>query len=91
MDAKTGTLNEGEPHPIAFDAKAYVARFRMSELLRYQECFLNLALTGNMLGEVCSETLFRYLNGAKVSDRYMLGLAWFIRNCEEQKALDMME
>ena len=44
----------------------------------------SLALEGNRLAEMCSETLRRLLAKEPVSDRYLLGLVWTIRDMEEQ-------
>lgn len=83
-DDKAGTLREGEYHPAANGAMAYLRAFGM-DLLPYQEAFASCAIEGNRLGEICSETLRRVLAGEPVSDRYLLGLAWSIRNMVEMK------
>lgn len=50
-----------------------------------QESLASTALSGNRSAEIMSETLRRLLNGEPVSDRYLLGLAWFLRNWKDGK------
>lgn len=82
-----GTLAEGEAHPAAYDAKRwmleYVGRHDAEVLPRLLESFCSVGLSGNRLAECCGETLRRLLNGEPVSDRYLLGLAWTMRDMEE--------
>lgn len=75
----TGHLAATEPHPAAFSAKAWLASLPPTQLLHWQEAFASSALSGNRMGEICGETLRRLLAGKPVSDRYMLGLAWVMR------------
>ena len=86
MDAEQtrGTLDPTEPHPAAFTAKEYVVGLGLQKLMTYLEAFSSCAIEGNRLGEICSETLNRMMKGEPVSDRYLLGLAWAIRNMEEK-------
>ena len=85
----TGTLRDGEPHPAAHDANAWIldyARLNDAETLpRLLEAFCSTGMSGNRLAEYCGETLRRLMNGEPVSDRYILGLAWTMRNMEETK------
>ena len=76
-----GTLQVGEPHPAARDALHYLKGLG-SNLLEYQEAFASTAIEGNRLAEICSETLSRLLASEPVSDRYLLGLAWTVREIE---------
>lgn len=78
-----GTLEESEYHPAAESAMRYLNKLGMLKLFSYQEAFASSAISGNRLAEICSETLDRILNKDKVSDRYLLGLAWTIREMEE--------
>lgn len=80
-----GTLGSGEPHPLAYDAKEYIASLPMDKLILYQESYASCSLSGNRAAEICSETLRRLLTGQSVSDRYLLGLAWSIRNMEDKE------
>jgi len=81
----TGTLDIGEPHPAAKMALGYIKSISLIKLVLYQESFSSLAIEGNRLSEVCSETLNRLLTNQSVSDRYLLGLAWTIRDLEGDK------
>ena len=87
-DTNIGTLEEGEPHPAAFGAKQwildYVRRNEVSALPRLLESFCSVGISDNRLAECCGETLRRLLNGEPVSDRYLLGLAWTMRNMENE-------
>lgn len=84
-----GQLNELEPHPAAEGARqwliSYVRRKDSYALLRLQESFASCALEGNRLAEICSETLRRLLSKEPVSDRYLLGLVWTIRDMEQKE------
>lgn len=80
-----GELKVGEPHPVAYDAKEYLAGLGVEKLMMYLEAYSSCALEGNRLGEICAETLDRLIHGKPVSDRYILGLAFSIRNMEEKK------
>ena len=80
-----GTLEALEPHPAAHSAQIYLAKLAgQGKLLTYQEAFASCALEGNRMGEVCVETITRLCKSRTVSDRYVLGLAWAIRDMEEQ-------
>ncbi len=77
-----GTLKEKEAHPASESALAYLKGLGLEKLSMWQECFSSCAIEGNRLGEICSETLYRLMNGKPVSDRYLLGLAWIIKKGE---------
>lgn len=80
-DLSPGTLADGEFHPSAPDAMSYINRIPVGVLMQFQEAFASTALTGeNRTSEVCLETLTRILEQKPVSDRYLLGLAWTLRN-----------
>lgn len=80
-----GTLKEGEYHPSADSAKEYIISLGYPKLIMYLESYSSCAIEGNRLAEICSETLDRLIKGQPVSDRYILGLAWSIKNMEEMK------
>lgn len=82
---ESGTLAIGEYHPAANSAFAYVKAKLMNphEAFILQESFASCGLSGNRTAELCSETMRRILNGQNVSDRYLLGLAWFMKEIEE--------
>lgn len=73
-----GLLKAGEPHPSARFALEYILSIPYEELIMHQSAFASAALSGNELAEILSETLNRLLDGGPVSDRYLLGLAWFL-------------
>ena len=78
-----GTLRPGRPHPAARSALAWIRTQPLPTLLQWQEAFASTALEGNQAGEVCGETLRRLLGGEPVSDRYLLGLVWVMREGTE--------
>lgn len=81
-----GTIKEGEYHPAADSAMHYVKDFILNDvrgIFRLKEALASCAIEGNRLGEICGETLQRILDGKPVSDRYLLGLAWFLKMKEE--------
>jgi hypothetical protein len=82
MEEDRSTLKEGEPHPSANLAKAYIRSLGIAELSILQESFASCAIERNRLAEVCSGTLRRILVGEPVSDRYLLGLVWAIKDME---------
>lgn len=86
--SKRGELNIGEPHPVAFDAKKYLSKLGIVKLTMYLESYSSCAIEGNRLAEICAETLDRLMKGLPVSDRYILGLAWNIKNMEEMSVKD---
>ena len=78
-----GTLPLGTPHPATRSALAWFHNQPISALLQWLEAFASTALEGNQAGEVCGETLRRLLEGEPVSDRYLLGLVWVMREGTE--------
>lgn len=71
-----GMLNDREPHPAAMDALDFIRSHTVAELAKWNESFASCAIEGNRTGEICGGTLNRLISGDKVSDRYLLGLAW---------------
>lgn len=90
MDNNPGTLDVGEAHPAAADAMGWVIQYMKADPQRWMmlmESFASTAIEGNRSAEVALSTIQRLNKGWPVSDRYVLGLAWMIRNIEEmQKA-----
>jgi len=80
-----GTLDPHEPHPAASIALDYIRTIPYLELFKIQEALCSCAIEGNRLGEICGESLRRFLHSEPVSDRYLLGLAWFLFTIFEQK------
>lgn len=82
-ETTAGTLEPGEPHPAAHRAMAWVrGRHDIAKLAGLVEVFASAALSGDRMAEVCGETLHRLMAGEPVSDRYLLGLAWVMRDIE---------
>lgn len=82
-----GTLALEEAHPSAYAALRWIRSLDPLEIIRWQEAYSSVALSGNRLAEVCSETLSRLLDGKPVSDRYLLGLAWSMRYGKEDERI----
>lgn len=79
-----GELHPGEPHPAASSAMAWIKALPVASLMQLQESFYSCAIEGNRAAEICSETLHRIMAGQPVSDRYVLGLAWIMKEIEEE-------
>ena len=74
-----GTLKLGEFHPSAHGAYKYIKYFLTSpDSFLLREAIASSALSGNRTAEICYETLRRVIDHEPVSDRYLLGLAFFI-------------
>lgn len=76
-----GTLNPGEPHPASLSALHWLKSQPKEIINLCVQSFAAASADGNRLGEVCFETMNRMLDGKPVSDRYLLGMAWAIRDC----------
>lgn len=79
LTTSSADLLPGEPHPAAHSALAYVRGIPSAELMVIQEGFASTALSGSRSSQICLETLQRVMDGRPVSDRYVLGLAWALR------------
>ncbi len=83
--AERGHLEETERHTIAESAMKWIFdNHNMLDLLLLRESCASCAIEGNGVCEICGETLSRLINGEHVSDRYLLGLAWFMRDSKER-------
>lgn len=86
MEETFGTLKEGEPHPSAHIAykffQEYCAQNNVFVLL---EALASTALSGNRTAEICCETMQRILDKKPVSDRYLMGLAWYFYALEQKQ------
>ena len=81
-----GDLKEGQPHPMAKSALDWIsANHNIQDLHLHREALASCAIEGNEMAEVCLETLRRLIENEPVSDRYLLGLAWYLRNSKERK------
>lgn len=77
------SLHEGEFHPIAPIAMQWFHEWKLLQGFHYmtvREAIASTALSGNRLAEICNSTLDRLDVGETVSDRYLLGLCWFLRD-----------
>ncbi len=77
-----GTLKIGEVHPMASEEFKFVKEYLVNDLqgaFRLREAFASCAIEGNRTADVCGETLARIIEGKPVSDRYLLGLAWYLK------------
>lgn len=83
MEEEKGTLKAGEQHPASSNAVMYLNSLGLEKLLSYSEAFASCAIERNRMAEICHETLRRILSKEPISDRYLLGLAWTIRDMEE--------
>ena len=81
----SGTLEIGEVHPSAHNAFEFIKEYLLEnkDLFTLKESLASCAISGNRLAEVCGETLNRIYEGKPVSDRYVLGLAWFLKEMSE--------
>ena len=84
-----GELKQGEFHPAASSAALWIRAQGVASLIMWQEAFASCAISGNRTAELCSDTLRRFLAGEPVSDRYLLGLAWCMRDGEIQPSRSM--
>lgn len=84
------SLEEGERHPAAYSAIEWIAAYvaRNPSII---ESVASCALAGNRSAEICHSTLTRMLKKEAVSDRYVLGLAWFLRSVEEREVCVLKE
>ncbi len=75
-------LKPGEPHPSAIPAFDYVKNQMISKP-HLAESIASTALSGNRTAEICLSTIKRIQSGETVSDRYVLGLAWMMKELEQ--------
>lgn len=76
-----GTIRDGEYHPAANMAMNWYREIQLTKPREYmiaREAIASTALSGNRMAEICWETLDRLDNGRPISDRYLLGLCWFL-------------
>ena len=78
---KEYSLKETEYHPSANSAMRWYREWKL-DIKRYsmaREAIESTALSGNRLSEILSSTMERLEKGEPVSDRYILGLTWFLK------------
>ena len=75
----------GVPHPAAVSAYQFINELPLVELVMWQEIFASITLSSedNLLASTCSDTLDRIIKGETIGDRYILGLAWTVKNMIE--------
>jgi len=80
-------LAENEYHPSADSAMRWYRDFMLDykNYIMVREAIASTALSGNRLAELCQSTLDRLDKGGPVSDRYLLGLCWFLRELQDSK------
>ncbi len=87
LNPKTDLLDD-EAHPASDSALNYVCSLGYNKLMLWLESFASLAIENNRLAEICHETLRRILNHEPVSDRYLLGLAWTLKELEDAEMFE---
>jgi len=80
MASERGTIKEGDVHPMAVYALGYIIDLGPEVLFRWLGALSSCAIEGNELADICGETLRRIIYKERVSDRYVLGLAWYLRS-----------
>jgi len=85
MSEERGTLEPTEWHPAADSALRFIKSHGIQELSMLLESYSSCAIEGNRLAEVCAETLDRAMSGKPVSDRYLLGLAWNMKEMSDAR------
>jgi hypothetical protein len=81
-----GELKPAEVHPVAYHCLTYLQRiFKERPFLSacLSHTYSTTAIESNRIGEVCGETLRRYLKGEALGDRYIIALAWSIKDIIE--------
>ena len=76
------TLSVGEFHPSTHIAMEYVNNNLDLILI---ESIASTALSGNRSAELALGTIKRLQNKEPVSDRYLMGLAWFLYSINQGK------
>ena len=76
-----GELKPKENHPAVCSAIEYLS-VKINEL-KIEEAFASCAIENNRLSEICLETVRRIKSNEPVSDRYLLGLAWTLKEIEK--------
>ena len=84
MNNKEATLEEKEYHPVAPSVLTWYRDWKLrrgfDNYMKVREAVASTALAGNRLAQICHSTLERLDKGEPVSDRYLLGLCWFLRD-----------
>lgn len=83
MQKVRGELKENEAHPIVSNATRYIFTKINDPLLL--ESLASCAIESNRLAEVCLETIKRIKSKEPIGERYLLGLAWFLKFLEDEE------
>jgi hypothetical protein len=78
------SLRPTEPHPAAEIAREYLVKHLKDDAV-LREALASCAIEGNRMAEVCLGTLKRISALEPVSDRYLMGLAWFTYSLNKEK------
>lgn len=73
---KEASLDMGEFHPMAPNALRYIKK---NLTAWHIEALASSALEGSRTADICLSTYNRIQKGLPISDRYVLGLAWFVK------------
>ncbi len=82
------SLETTEYHPSADSAMAFYRTYPIKDMMMVREALASTALSGNRLSEICLSTIDRLDKGEPVSDRYLLGLCWMLRDMKERFVYD---
>ena len=69
-----------EPHPATHSAVTYVMKRIQDPILI--ESLASCTIENNRIAEICLGTINRIKESKQVSDRYLLGLAWFLKEMD---------
>jgi|ERR1044071_3983817 hypothetical protein len=85
------TLEAGEVHPSSYSAMRYIQSIDPKKWMKHIEAISSSALSGNRMACIYMGTIERLEKKEPVSDRYLLGLAWFIKELEEMATRDAVD
>lgn len=79
---RLGTIAADAYHPAADSAMSWFKHYvreHSEDYARMKMAIIMAADDGNRLAQICRATIERLAAGAPVSDRYLLGLVWFLQ------------
>lgn len=79
-------IKSNEYHPSASHALEWLQIWQLQDIKRWmlmREAIASTALSGNRMAQICNGTLERLDKKEPVSDRYLLGLCWFLKEMYE--------
>jgi len=80
------SLKENECHPSTDSALVWLKTFIIENpehWIKLKEAIFSSSLAGNRTAEIVGSTINRLESKQLVSDRYLLGLVWFVRDVWE--------